>query len=80
MYATEQTYVITYLAISVLTMHGCIGRLTIRTNNNYVCTIVKYVRSRKACPFGVLHTSRVGTGSSKLLSTLTDRFIAEANS
>jgi hypothetical protein len=28
----------------------------------------------------MLHTSRVGTGSSKLLSTLTDRFIAEANS
>lgn len=29
--------------------------------------------------FGVRHTSRVGTGSSKLLSTLTDMFIAEKN-
>ena len=28
----------------------------------------------------MLHTSKAGTGSSKLLSTLTDRFIAEANS
>jgi hypothetical protein len=41
MYATEQAYVITYLAISFRTAHRCIRLRTIRTNNNYACVINK---------------------------------------
>jgi len=77
MYATEQTYVIAYLAISFGFVHGCIGLRTIRNIIN--CAYHRRSQLGEECQFGVRHTSRVGTGSSKLLSNLTAKFIAEKN-
>ena len=78
MYATEKIYVIAYLATRFSTIHGRIELRTIRTSNNYA-----YHRRCQfwvGMAFGVHHTSRVDTGSSKLPRNLTDRFIAERNS
>ena len=58
-------------------MQGCIGLRTIRTSINYPHIIE--VSLDEECLFWVRHTSKVGTGSFKLLSTLTDMFIAEKN-
>ena len=58
-------------------MQGRIGLRTIRTSINYPHIIE--VSLDEECLFWVRHTSKVGTGSSKLLSTLTDVVIAEKN-
>ncbi len=77
MYATEKTYVIAYLAISFGFVQGHIGLRTIRTSINYK----NHQRSQLGgvIPVRGGHTSRVGTGSSKLLRNWTDMFIAEKN-
>lgn len=77
MYAIEHTYVITYLAVVLcLDAPGYVPFGPITSAR----TIIKQVSSWKVYPFEVLHTSRIGTGSSKRLSTLTNRLIAETNS
>ena len=76
MYVTEKTYVIAYLAINFGIVRGCTKLRTILTSINYAC-MIKEVSSEDESLFRLRHTSRVGTGSSKLLSTLTDMLIAE---